>query len=77
MTNKHNDARRHPIPKMTFKVTNWAIYEVGLRRRGSLTLWVSDDAIAAWRTVPMTANRPTGPWSNALPPLIFGTAFSI
>ena len=48
MPNKHNDARRHHIPKMKFKVTNWSTYEAGLRRRGSLTLWVSDEVIAAW-----------------------------
>ncbi|MBF5096501.1 IS5 family transposase [Azospirillum sp. INR13] len=54
MPNKHNDARRHHIPKMWFKVTNWASYEAGLRRRGSLTLWVSDAALAAWRTSPTT-----------------------
>lgn len=52
MPNKHNDARRHHIPKMRFQVTNWAAYEAGLRRRGSLTLWVSDAAIAAWRAAP-------------------------
>jgi len=52
MPNKHNDARRHHIPKMKFKVTNWSDYEAGLRRRGSLTLWVSDEAIAAWRAAP-------------------------
>jgi Transposase DDE domain len=51
MPNKHNDDRRHHIPKMTFKVTKWAAYEAGLRRRGSLTLWVSADAIADWRAV--------------------------
>jgi hypothetical protein len=44
MPNKHNDARRHHIPKMEFRVTNWSTYEAGLRRRGSLTLWVSDEA---------------------------------
>jgi hypothetical protein len=27
MPNKHNDARRHHIPKMKFKVTNWATYD--------------------------------------------------
>jgi hypothetical protein len=52
MPNKHHDARRHHIPKITFKVTNWSAYEAGLRRRGSLTLWVSDEAIAAWRAAP-------------------------
>lgn len=49
MPNKHNDDRRHHIPKMRFTVTNWAAYEAGLRGRGRLTLWVSDEAIAAWR----------------------------
>jgi hypothetical protein len=54
MPNKHNDARRHHIPKMRFRVTNWAAYEASLRRRGSLTLWVSEDAIADWRAAPRT-----------------------
>lgn len=54
MPNKHNDARRHRIPKMRYKVTNWAAYEAGLRRRGRLTLWVSEDAIADWRAAPRT-----------------------
>ena len=55
MPNKHNDTRRHHIPKMTFRVANWAAYEAGLRRRGSLTLWVSDAAITAWRPPRATA----------------------
>jgi hypothetical protein len=54
MPNKHNDARRHHIPKMKFRVTNWSAYEAGLQRRGSLTLWVSDEAIAAWRAAVRT-----------------------
>ena len=41
---------------MKFKVTNWAEYDAGLRRRGSLTLWVTDEAIAGWQAAP----RPTG-----------------
>jgi transposase len=52
MPNKHNDQRRHQIPKMKFKVTNWAEYDAGLRRRGSLTLWVTDAAIAGWHAAP-------------------------
>lgn len=52
MPNKHNDVRRHHIPKMRFRVANWATYEAGLRRRGSLTLWGSDEALAAWRAAP-------------------------
>ncbi|MET3135308.1 hypothetical protein AAKU55_005616 [Oxalobacteraceae bacterium GrIS 1.11] len=49
MPNKHNEKRRYHIPKMKLKVTNWAEYDAGLRRRGSLTLWVTDEAMANWR----------------------------
>jgi hypothetical protein len=56
MPHKFNAARRHHIPQMQFKVRNWAEYEAGLRRRGSLTLWISEEAIADWhaalRTTP-------------------------
>ena len=52
MPNKHNEKRRHHIPKMKFKVTNWAEYDAGLRRRGSLTLWVTDEAMANWQAAP-------------------------
>lgn len=48
MPHKYNTARRHHIPKAKFKVTNWAEYEAGLRQRGSLTLWITDEAIDAW-----------------------------
>jgi hypothetical protein len=50
MPHKHNAARRHHIPKMAFKVQNWPAYEAGLRRRGSLTLWIEDAALADWQT---------------------------
>jgi hypothetical protein len=46
---KHNAARRHRIGKMKFKVTNWAEYEAGLRRRGSLTLWITPEALSSWQ----------------------------
>ena len=46
---KHNAGRRHKIPKMKYKVTNWPQYEAGLRRRGSLTLWVTPEALAEWQ----------------------------
>jgi transposase len=48
MPHKHNTARRHRIGKMKFKVTNWAEYETGLRRRGSLTLWIAPEALIGW-----------------------------
>ena len=51
MPNKHNNDRRHHIPKMSFQVQNWPEYEAGLRRSGSLTLWVEEDALAHWQSV--------------------------
>ncbi len=51
MPHKPNDDRRHHIPKMAFKVRNWPEYEAGLRRRGSLTLWIEDAALDHWQTV--------------------------
>jgi hypothetical protein len=49
---KANAARRHRIPKQRYRVTNWAEYDAALRQRGSLTVWFSDEAIAAWRAEP-------------------------
>ena len=46
---KHNAARRHRIGKMKFKVTNWSEYEAGLRRRESLTLWMTEEALSLWQ----------------------------
>ncbi|MFS8050678.1 IS5 family transposase [Rhizobium sp. BR 314] len=46
---KHNSSRRHRIGKMKFKVTNWAEYEAGLGRRGSLTLWMTPEALSSWQ----------------------------
>ncbi len=50
MPHKHNADRRHHIPKMSFKVQNWPAYEAGLRRRGSLTLWIEDGALDHWQS---------------------------
>ncbi len=36
---------------MAFKVKTWPEYEAGLRRRGSLTLWIEDAALEHWQTV--------------------------
>ena len=49
MPNKHNEDRRHHIAKKSMKVTNWSEYNAGLRGRGSLTLWITEEAMAAWQ----------------------------
>jgi hypothetical protein len=54
MPHKYNADRRHRIPKRRYKVSNWQAYEAGLRQRGSLTIWFTDEAIAAWQAVPRT-----------------------
>src|SRR5689334_1703803 len=54
MPHKYNADRRHPIPRARYKVTNWSAYEAGLRQRGSLTIWFSEEAVAAWRAAPRT-----------------------
>jgi hypothetical protein len=51
---KANATRRHYIPKQKRKVTNWAAYDASLRQRGSLTVWLSKEAIAAWQAAPRT-----------------------
>ena len=48
MPHKFNAARRDKIPKQRQRVTNWADYNEGLRRRGDLTVWISEDALARW-----------------------------
>src|SRR4051794_16052925 len=52
---KLNQDRRHYIPRQRHKVTNWTDYEASLRQRGSLTVWFTEEAIAAWAAAPRTA----------------------
>src|SRR3954462_10321672 len=51
---KAKAACRHHIPKQRHRVTNWAEYDAALRVRGSLTVWFTPEAIAAWRAEPRT-----------------------
>ena len=52
MPYKANEPRRHKIPRARYKIENWAEYDAALRRRGSLTVWFSEEAITAWRAEP-------------------------
>jgi hypothetical protein len=56
MPYKFNKARRHQIPKAKYRVTNWPEYDVALVRRGGLTIWVTEEAMAAWHA-PATGKR--------------------
>jgi hypothetical protein len=62
---KLNQDRRHHISRQKRKVTNWPAYEAGLRRRGSITVWFTDEAVAAWTAEPRTT-RGGQPWYSPL-----------
>ena len=62
---KSNADRRHRVPKQRHRVTNWAEYDAALRARGSLTVWVTAEAIEAWKAEPR-AGRGGQPRYSAL-----------
>ncbi len=59
MTEPHK-RNRHPKYKTAYRVKNWREYDKSLRDRGDITLWITPEAIAAWRA-PMTGKRGTQP----------------
>src|ERR1700682_3829792 len=48
MPYKHNQSRRHKIEKARYKVTNWPEYNKALPQRGDITIWFTEEALAAW-----------------------------
>lgn len=52
MPHKANAIRRHRIPRPKRRVRNWAEYDAALCQRGSLTVWVSQEAIDSWKAAP-------------------------
>src|SRR3982750_3331641 len=40
---------RQAAPKPAYRIRNWKTYNDALVRRGSLTLWVDQDTLRAWR----------------------------
>jgi Transposase DDE domain len=65
MPYKFHDSRRHKFPKARYRVTNWPEYDAALVRRGSLTLWFTEEAVAAWRAPP-TGRRGGQPIYSAM-----------
>ncbi|MGK0483557.1 MAG: hypothetical protein ACJAQ3_003542 [Planctomycetota bacterium] len=45
-------SRVHPKYRTRYRVTNWREYERGLVRRGDVTIWLSPDALEAWKAKP-------------------------
>jgi len=65
MPYKFNEGRRHKFPKARYRVTNWPDYDAALARRGELTVWLTDEAIAAWHA-PATGERGGQPIYSAI-----------
>src|SRR3712207_4441860 len=65
MPYKANEPRRHRIPRARYRVTNWPEYDRALQRRGSLTVWVTPEALAAWHP-PRTGRRGRSPHYAAI-----------
>ena len=60
----------HHIPRPKRRVTDWADYNEALRQRGSLTVWFTDAAIAAWKAAPAprrAVSRTTRTWRSRQP----------
>src|SRR5215210_1237956 len=60
MPYKANEPRRHKIPRARYRVSNWPEYDRALQQRGSLTVWVTPEALAAWHP-PKTGRRGRSP----------------
>src|SRR5881227_3145452 len=47
--------------KATYRIRNWAEYDTSLRRRGSLTFWISQELLDNWTTTEKTGARGASP----------------
>jgi hypothetical protein len=56
MPYKIKEARRQQFPKARHQVKNGREYDQAWQNRGSLTVWVTPEAIAAWQA-PATGRR--------------------
>jgi transposase len=65
MPYKFNESRRHKIPRARYRVTNWPEYDAALVQRGSITVWFTDEAVAAWHA-PATGARGGQPIYSAI-----------
>jgi hypothetical protein len=52
-----NQDRRHHVPRQK-KVMNSTAYDTALRQRGSLTVWFTEDAVAAPSGTPSGCTAP-------------------
>ena len=48
MPYKNKDKVRHKFDKAQYKIKNWNEYDNYLKNRGSVTIWISEEAIESW-----------------------------
>jgi transposase len=65
MPYKTKESRRQKFPKARYRVKNWGEYDQALQNRGSLTVWVTPEVIAAWQAPP-TGQRGRSPFYSNL-----------
>jgi hypothetical protein len=65
MPYKFTESRRHKFAKARYRVTNWPEYDAALLRRGSVTVWFTEEAVAAWHA-PATGKRGGQPVYSAI-----------
>ena len=52
---KYPKRSQYKYAKSPYRIRNWAEYEAGLRSRGDLTVWLSEDTTNSWREPPSGA----------------------
>ena len=57
---KYPKRTQYRYAKSPYRIRNWPEYEAGLRRRGDLTVWLSDAAINSWQANGWTCNSRAG-----------------
>src|SRR3954452_3375427 len=65
MPYKFSETRRHKIPKARYRVANWPEYDAALVRRGSITVWLTEEVVEAWHA-PATGERGGQPVYSAI-----------
>lgn len=58
-----DDAKKNDPPqkkKAQYRVQNWSEYNRSLTRRGDITLWIDEEALAAWTPSPQAAKKRGG-----------------
>ena len=60
---KPQKTKAQPIdekPKAKYRLRNWAQYNESLKERGSITLWIDEDVIRAWKPDPTAPKKRGG-----------------